>query len=76
MEAELVAAAVAMKEAVFCANMMNQLGFGARFDSLSLYTGNASALHVADIRSCGSRGKHVALRYGFIRELAESSPTT
>ena len=28
MEAELVASALAMKEAVFCSNMMTELGFG------------------------------------------------
>ena len=34
MEAELVAAALAMKEAVFCFNMMKELGFGTRFEHL------------------------------------------
>ena len=33
---ELVAAALAMKEAVFCSNMMKELGFGTRFDSVPL----------------------------------------
>ena len=32
-EAELVAAALAMTEAVFCSNMMKELGLGTRFDS-------------------------------------------
>ena len=36
MEAELVAAALAMKEAVFCSDI-EELGFGTRFDSVSLY---------------------------------------
>ena len=31
MEAELVASALAMKEAVFCSNMMTELGFGKEF---------------------------------------------
>ena len=36
MEAELVAAALAMKEAVFCSNMMKELRFGTHFDSVPL----------------------------------------
>ena len=36
MEAELVVAALAMKEAVFFSNMMEQLGFGTRSDSVLL----------------------------------------
>ena len=51
MEAELVAAALAMKEAVFCSNMMKELGFGARFDSVPLYIDNTSAPHVAENQS-------------------------
>ena len=34
MEAELVAAALTMKETVFCSNMMKELGFGMRFDNV------------------------------------------
>ena len=69
MEAELVAAALAMKEAVFCSNMMKELGFGTRFDSVPLYIDNTSALHVAGNRTYSSRVNHVALRYLFIQEL-------
>ena len=47
MEAELVAAALTMKEAVFCSNMMLELGFDKRFGSVPLYIDNTSALHVA-----------------------------
>ena len=49
--AELVAAALATKEAVFCSNMMKELGFGARFDSVPLYIDNTSAPHVAENQS-------------------------
>ena len=66
MEAELVAAALAMKEAVFCSNMMKELGFVTRFDSVPLYIDNTSALHVAGIGPTCLRVKHVALRYFFI----------
>jgi len=71
MEAELVAAALTMKEAVFCSNMMKELGFGTRFDSVPLYIDNTSALHVAGNRTYSSRVKHVALRYFFIQELVK-----
>ena len=47
MEAELVAAALAMKEAVFCPNVMKELGFGTRFDSVPLYINSTSALRVS-----------------------------
>ena len=43
MEAELVAAALTMKEAVFCSNMMKKLGFGTRFDNVSVYIDNTSS---------------------------------
>ena len=43
MEAELVGAALAMKEeAVFCSNMMLELGFDKRFGSVPLYIDNTS----------------------------------
>ena len=47
MEAELVAAALTMKEAVFCSNMMKELGFGTRFDNVPVYIDNTLTLHVA-----------------------------
>ena len=76
MEAELVVAALAMEEAVFCSNMMKELGFGTRFDSARLYIDNTSALHVAGNRSYSSRVKHVALRYFFIQELVKEGRIT
>ena len=48
MEAELVAVALTMKEeAVFCSNMMSELGFGENFVSVPLHIDNTSALHIA-----------------------------
>ena len=76
MEAELVAAAQAMKEAVFYSNMMKELGFGTRFDSVPLHIDNTSALHVAGNRTCSSRVKHVALRYFFIPEQVKEGRIT
>ena len=75
MEAELAAAALAMVETVFCSNMMKELGFVARFDSVSLNIDNTSALHVAGNRTCSSRVKHVVLRYFFIQELVKEGRT-
>ena len=64
MEAELVAAALAMKdEAVLCSNTMSGLGFGENFGSVPLHTDNMSALHIADNRTYIPRAKHIALRY-------------
>ena len=66
-----MAAAFAMKKAVFCSNMTKELGFGTRFDSVPLHIDNTSALHVAGNRTYSSRVKHVALWYFFIEELVK-----
>ena len=50
MEAKLVAAALTMKEAVFCSNMMLELGFKEGFGSVLLYIDSKSALHIAGNR--------------------------
>ena len=73
MEAELVAVALTMKEeAVFCSNMMSELGFGESFDSVPLHIDNTSALHIAGNRTYIPRAKHIALRhYFFVQELVE-----
>ena len=72
METELVAVALAMKEAVFCFNMMFELGFDESFGSVPLYIDNTSALHVASNRTYSPCGKHIALRYYFFeQELVE-----
>ena len=73
MEAELVAAALTMKEeAVFCSNMMSELGFGESFGSVSLHIDNTSALYIAGSHTYIPRAKHIALRYYFfVQELVE-----
>ena len=71
MEAELVAAALTMKEAAFCSNMMKELGFGTRFDNVPVYVDNTSTLHVAGNQTYSPRVKHVALRFFFIQELVK-----
>ena len=71
MEAELVAAALAKKEAVYCANMMPELGFGEKFKCVPLHIDNTSALHVAGNHTFSSSAKHVALRLFYIREIVQ-----
>ena len=76
MEAELVAAALTMKVAVFCSNMMLELGFKEGFGSVPLHTDNISALHVAGNRTYSPRAKHIALRHFFVQGLVEESKIT
>ena len=71
MEAELVTAALTMKETMFCSNTMNELGFGARFDSVPVYIDNTSTLHVVGNQAYSPRVKHVALRFFFVQELVK-----
>ena len=69
MEAELVASALTMKEAVFCSNMMTELRFGQQFGQVPLYIDNTTTLHVLGNQAFSSRTKHIALRYFYVREL-------
>ena len=62
MEADLVAAALAIKEAVFCSNMLIGLGFG-KDEKVPLYIDNTATLHVIGNRAYSSRTKHIALRF-------------
>ena len=71
MEAELVATALTMKEAIFCTNMMREMRFAARLDSNPVYIDNTSTLHVAGYRAYSSRFKHVALWWLSIQKLVK-----
>ena len=71
MEAELVAAALVMKAAVYCANMMQELGFGETFKCVPLHIDNTSALHVAGNHTFSSRATHMALRLFYIGEIVQ-----
>ena len=51
MKVELVASPLAMKEAVFCSNMMTELGFGKEFGQVPLHIDITAILHVAIVRS-------------------------
>ena len=65
-----------MKEAVFCSNMMLELGFKEGFGSVPLYIDNTSAFHVAGNRTYSPRAKHIALRYFFVQELVDRGKIT
>ena len=71
MEAELVAAPLAMKEVIFCTNMMMEVGFGSEFSSAPMYIDNTATLNVIGNQTFSSRAKHVALRFFYIRELVK-----
>lgn len=75
MEAELVASALATKEAVlFCSNVMVVLALGSVFSSVPLSIDDTTTLHAIRNRTFGAQIKHVALRLRFfyiIRELVK-----
>ena len=50
-EAELVASALAMKEAVFCSNMLRELGFGKEVAQMPVYCDNTATLYALGNRS-------------------------
>ena len=59
-------------EAVFCSNMMSELGFGESFGSVPLHVEYTSALYIAGNHTYIPRAKHIALRrYFFVQELVE-----
>ena len=69
MEAELMAVALTMKEAaVFCSSMTKELGFGTRFNNVSVYIDITSTLHVAGNQTYSPRVKHFDLRFFFVQE--------
>ena len=51
MEAALVAAALAIKEEVFCSDMLIELGFGEKVEKVPLYIDNTATLHVIGNRA-------------------------
>ena len=63
-----MAAALGMKEAVSCSNMMLELDFEESFGCVPLYIDNASALRVTGSRTYSPRAKHIALRYYFLMQ--------
>ena len=76
MEAELVASALAMKKAVFCSNMLTELGLAEEFKQVPLEIDNTSTLHVIGNRAYSSCTKHIALRFFYVRELVKENKIT
>ena len=62
-----------MEQAVYCANRMQELGFGDTFKWVPLHIDNTYALHVAGNHTFSSHAKHVALRLFYIREVVQES---
>ena len=65
-----------MKEAVFCSNVLIELGFGKEFEKVPLHMDNTATLHVIGNRAYSSRTKHIALRFFYIRELVSEGKIT
>ena len=76
LKAELVAAAIAMKESRFCSNTIVELGFKEGFESVPVYIDNTSALHVVGNKTFSPREKHITLSYFFGQEIAKERNTT
>ena len=76
MEAELVARVLAMNQAVFCSNMLIELGFGKEFEKVPPHIDNTATLHVMGNRACSSRRKHIALMFFYSRELVSEGNIT
>ena len=76
MEAELVAAALAMKSGIFCTNIMTELGFRSEFSSVPLYIDSTATLNAIGNQTFSARTKHVALRFFYIRELVKKENTS
>ena len=76
MGAELVAGALAMKEAVFRSNMLIELDFGKEFEKVPLHIDNTATLHVIGNHAYSSRTKHIVLRFFYIREIASEGKIT
>ena len=52
MEAELVASALGMNEAVFCLNMLTKLGFGNECEQVPLHIDNTATPHARNRQPC------------------------
>lgn len=61
MEAEQVASALTMKEAVLGSNMLTELGFGREINQVPLNIDTTASLHLIGNRAFSFRIKHIAL---------------
>ena len=76
MEAELVAAALALKEAINCAGMLGELGFVETFKCGPIHNDNSSPLHVAWNKTYSWLAKHVALRLFYAPDIIQEGTIT
>lgn len=60
-----------MSEAVFCQNMMSELGFKEDFKCVPLHVDTTSGLSLAGNHTYKSHTNHVALTYFCVREIIE-----
>ena len=74
MKAELMAAALTMKGAVLCSNMMVELGFDKGFSRVPSYLGSTSTSHVAGNRTYSPRAKHIVMAYFFVTRTSTYGP--
>ena len=71
MEAEPVAAALAIQESVYYAGMMGEPGFEKTFSCLPIDIDNTSVLHVAENNTYSSPVNHQVLRLLFVRDIIQ-----
>ena len=71
MKVELVSPALAMKEMVFCSNMMAELLFNEDFKAVPLKIDNTAALYVIRNRAYSCRTKRIGLKFFYIRGLVK-----
>lgn len=67
MEAELAAAALAMKEVVFCPNMMTDMGLKEDFKTVQLFVDNPFTLFVIGNKTYGAHTKQGAIPQAHMR---------
>lgn len=61
-EAELLAAALAMKGVLFCSKTTIELGFGKKASAVPIYIDDAATLHATGNRTYSGGTKHATLR--------------
>lgn len=75
-EAELLASALTMKEAMFYSNTMTELSSGQQVGQVPMHMDNTATLHVIGNQRYSSRTKHIDSRFFYIRELVEEGKIT
>lgn len=71
MEAEYVAAAVAMKEAIWVKQLLVEIGLWTKDKTIVLQVDNQSAIKSMKNEITSARSKHINIRYHFIRDVIQ-----